>query len=154
MAPAATGTSRTRPAACARTSCSIFIASMTSSSSPGATGWPAVTATDTTVPVSGARTAAWPGGSSSRGGDGQPGAAGSAPAGTSEIALAAASSAACASTQPTSIVPSPGSRSSACSRATLVGTPAMSNSASARTARRAASSSVPPSVITLASSES
>ena len=37
---------------------------------------------------------------------------------------------------------------------TLVGTPATSNSASARIARRTASSSVPPSVITLASSGS
>src|SRR6185437_10653529 len=59
-------------------------------------------------------------------------------------ALSAASSAACASIQPTSCEPSPGACRTARNRAVLAGTPAMSNSFSARTARRAACSSVRP----------
>ena len=107
MAPAATVTSCTRPAAGARTSCSIFIASMTSSSSPGATGFPGTAVTETTVPASGAGTAMWPGGTSTAGRL-APRPPDRRPAGASEIALAVTSWAAWASTQPTSNVPSPG----------------------------------------------
>jgi hypothetical protein len=107
VAPAATATSCTRPAAGARTSCSIFIASMTSSSSPGATGFPGTAVTDTTVPASGARTAVCPGGTSTAAKTGTA-SAGSAAAGASEMPLAVTSWAAWASTQPTSNVPSPG----------------------------------------------
>src|ERR1700733_2354183 len=64
-APAVTGTAATRPARSARTTCCIFMASITSSSWPALTWSPTATRTATTVPGSGARrdpeSAAWPG---------------------------------------------------------------------------------------------